>query len=124
MAAHYFAHSGYRHLIEDLIGQLRSGEKDIVEKAAKALIRLSEPAVNKVLSLLADPEICGIAVEILTRMNAHVVAFLIASLKTQPLEIRVGILASLARRRDREWRQELCLPLNDWRRERERHEVV
>ncbi len=101
LAAHFFVHSGYPHLIDEQISQLRSAQRDVAEKAKETLIRIGEPVVKKIINLLSDPQLLWPVIDILARMDKHVVPTLVRGLRTQSMEVRIGMIASLMQRRSR-----------------------
>lgn len=102
IAAHFFVHSDFPHLIDDLISQLRSAERDIVEKAIDTLIRIGEPVVRKIICLLSDPDLLWSTIDILAKMDKHVVPVLVGCVRNQSMDVRIGLISSLMQRRDRD----------------------
>lgn len=98
LSSHYFAQCRYQSWIEGMIGEIRSGIDWRVGFVVDQLANYGEPAVEKLLPLLGDTSFRSAAVEIIARMDRHVLPRIIRELSRTSWGTRLNLIRSYATR--------------------------
>lgn len=98
LSSHYFAQCRYQSWIEGMIGEIRSGIDWRVSFLVDQIANYGEPAVERILPLLDDASFRPAAIEIIARMDLHVLPRIIRELSRTSWGTRLNLIRSYALR--------------------------
>lgn len=98
LSSHFFAQVRYQSWIDRMLGELQRGVEWQAASAIDLLAKYGEPALERILLLLDQPAIRPAVVEVIARMDPHVLPKVLRALDAEPWEIRLDFVRVYAKR--------------------------